>query len=271
MTTATSDGAYTFDNGAPDAVPQMQALESFLDPITMRRLARPVLRLGASCWEVGAGGGSMARRIARAVGDDGHVLATDIDPTHLTAEGNLRVRQHDVRTEAPPGDAFDLIHARLVLLHLPDRRRVLRTLAGALAPGGWLVVEEFDCTAPLRVLTAPTDDAAKLFAQVMDTMMGVLQEHGADLGWAQDVHTEMALNGLTDVDTITHSQSWVGGSTGTSLYETNSRQLEPDLLAAGLSANQLHAFRRLVRDPGFAVMSYHFVSTRGRLPGHEGR
>ncbi|MEV4122304.1 methyltransferase domain-containing protein [Micromonospora sp. NPDC049645] len=266
MATATSDDTYTFDNGAPDAVPQMHALESFLDPITTRRLARPVLRPGATCWEVGAGGGSMARRIARAVGGDGHVLATDIDPTHLVAEGNLQVRRHDVRTEPPPGDAFDLIHARLVLLHLPDRRRVLRTLTGALAPGGWLVVEEFDCTAPQRVLTAPTDDAAKLFAQVMDAMMGVLEDHGADLGWAQDVHTEMALAGLTDLDTITHSQSWAGGSTGTSLYETNSRQLEPDLLAAGLSPSQLNAFRRLLRDPGFAVMSYHFVSTRGRLP-----
>ncbi|KAB1929324.1 methyltransferase domain-containing protein [Micromonospora noduli] len=266
MTTATSDDTYTFDNGAPDAVPQMHALESFLDPITTRRLARPVLEPGATCWEVGAGGGSMARRMARAVGDDGHVLATDIDPTHLVAEGNLHVRQHDVRTEPPPGDTFDLIHARLVLLHLPDRRRVLRTLTGALAPGGWLVVEEFDCTAPQRVLTAPTDDAAKLFAQVMDAMMGVLEDHGADLGWAQDVHTEMALAGLTDLDTITHSQSWAGGSSGTSLYETNSRQLEPDLLAAGLSPQQLHAFRRLLRDPGFAVMSYHFVSTRGRLP-----
>ncbi|MEU0549802.1 methyltransferase [Micromonospora sp. NPDC005979] len=265
MATPISDGTYTFDNGAPDAVPQMRALESFLDPITMRRLARPVLRLGSTCWEVGAGGGSMARRIARAVGEDGSVLATDIDPTHLVADGNLRVRRHDVRADPPPGDAFDLIHARLVLLHLPERRRVLRTLAGALAPGGWLVVEEFDCTTPVRVLTAPSDDAAKLFAQVMDTMMGVLQDHGADLGWAQDVHTEMTLAGLADVDTVTHSQSWAGGSTGTSLYETNSRQLEPDLLAAGLSPQQLTAFRRLVRDPAFAVMSYHFVSTRGRL------
>ncbi|MEV4824518.1 methyltransferase [Micromonospora sp. NPDC049274] len=266
MATPTSDGAYTFDNGAPDAVPQMRALESFLDPITMRRLARPVLRLGSHCWEVGAGGGSMAWRIARAVGPDGGVLATDIDPTHLRADGNLTVRRHDVRTDLPPGDAFDLVHARLVLLHLPERRRVLRTLAGALTPGGWLLVEEFDCTTPVRVLNAPSDDAAKLFTQVMDAMMEVLQEHGADLGWAQDVHTEMILAGLTEVDTSTHSQSWAGGSTGASLYETNSRQLEPDLLAAGLSPQQLAAFRRLLRDPSFAVMSYHFVSTRGRRP-----
>ncbi|MGC4888797.1 class I SAM-dependent methyltransferase [Micromonospora sp. DT227] len=266
--TASAPGTdYAFDTGAADAVPQLHALEAFLDPITTGRLAAPLLAPGVRCWEVGAGGGSMARAMAAAVGPTGRVLATDLDLTHLRPAGNLDVRRHDVRREPPPGDGFDVIHARLVLLHLPERRRVLRTLAGALAPGGWLVVEEFDCTAPLRVLTAPSDDAAKLFAQVTDAMLSILQSHGADLAWAQDVHAELAAAGLVDVDTVSHAQSWAGGSLGISLYGTNSRQLEPELLDAGLSPGQLDAFRRLLRDPGFAAMSYQFVSSRGRRPG----
>ncbi len=266
MPTDISDSEYTFDNGAPEAVPQLRALESFLDPITAGRLGPPVLTPGAVCWEVGAGGGSVARGMARAVGPAGRVLATDIDTARLAPAANLEVRRHDVRSEPPPGEAFDLIHARLVLLHLPERRRVLGALAGALAPGGWLVVEEFDCTAPLRVLTAPSDDAAKLFGQVTDAMLGILQSHGADLSWAQDVHAELVAAGLVEVDTVTRSESWPGGSIGASLYETNSRQLEPELVDAGLSAGQLNAFRQLLRDPAFAVMSYQFVSTRGRRP-----
>src|SRR4051812_16512559 len=130
MPTHVHDTDYAFDNGSPDAVPQMRALESFLDPITTRRIAPPVLTPGGVCWEVGAGGGSVARSLARAVGRGGRVLATDLDTAHLTPSGNLDVRRHDVRTEPPPGDAFDLIHARLVLLHLPERRRVLASLAG---------------------------------------------------------------------------------------------------------------------------------------------
>ncbi|WP_089155566.1 methyltransferase domain-containing protein [Micromonospora sp. NBS 11-29] len=267
MPTDAPDTGYAFDTGAADAVPQMHALESFLDPITTGRIAAPILTAGARCWEVGAGGGSIARAMAASVGPAGRVVATDLDLTHLRPAGNLDVRRHDVRREPPPGDAFDLVHARLVLLHLPERRRVLRTLAGVLAPGGWLVVEEFDCTAPLRVLTAPNDDAAKLFAQVTDAMLGILQSHGADLAWAQDVHAALTAAGLTEVDTVTHAQSWPGGSLGASLYATNSRQLEPELLDAGLSSGQLEAFRRLLRDPGFAVMSYQFVSTRGRRAG----
>ncbi|ASW54398.1 trans-aconitate 2-methyltransferase [Plantactinospora sp. KBS50] len=261
-----TDLDYTFDNASPQAGAQMTALESFLDPVTARRLTPPLVKPGATCWEVGAGGGSMARLLAGAVGPDGVVVATDLNPQHLKSGPNLVVRRHDVRTDPPPGGPFEVIHARLLLLHLPERERVLRKLVGTLAPGGWLVVEEFDCSTPLRVLAAPDDEAAKLFTLVMETMLSVLQSHGASMDWAQGVHTEMCQAGLVDVDTVTHSESWSGGSSGLSLHETNCRQLEPELLAAGLSAGQLRAFRELTRNPAFAAMSYQFVSTRGRRP-----
>ncbi|MEV4757199.1 methyltransferase domain-containing protein [Micromonospora sp. NPDC049559] len=266
MSIARVKSEYSFSNRSPEADAQLGTLESFLDPITADRLAEPVLTPGARCWELGAGGGSVARLMARTVGPAGRVIATDIDPSHLAPAANLAVRRHDVRNDPPVGESFDLIHARLVLLHLPERQRVLRELTRALAPGGWLVVEEFDCTVPLRVLTAPTDAAAKLFQQVTETMLGILQERGADLGWAQNVHTEMAQAGLTDIDTITYSESWAGGESGVSLHEVNSRQLEPQLIAAGLSRGQLDDFRKLTRDPEFSCLSYQFVSTRGRRP-----
>ena len=46
--------------------------------------------------------------------------------------------------DPPPGGPFDLIHARLVLVHLPGRDDVVAALAGALRPGGWLVLEDAD-------------------------------------------------------------------------------------------------------------------------------
>jgi SAM-dependent methyltransferase len=260
----TGSTSYAFDNRAHEASTQLGTLEALLDPVTARRLAHPVLRTGATCWEVGAGGGSVARMMSAAVGPDGHVVATDIEPSHVTPQANLDVLRHDVCSDPPPGGPFDVIHARLVLLHLPERRRVLRSLVEALAPGGWLVLEEFDCTVPLRVLAAPGDDAAKLFSRTLDAILGVLRDRGADLGWAQDVHTELVDAGLSDVDTVTHSESWVGGGAGASLHEINSRQLEPRLLAAGVSAEDLRAFRQLCRDPRFNALSYQLVSTRGR-------
>jgi len=264
-TTPTPTG-YSFDNRAAEAETQLNALESFLDPISAVRLAAPVVRPGVRCWEVGAGGGSVARIMAAAAGPGGHIVATDIETSRLAPAATIAVRRHDVRHEPPPGGPFDVIHARLVLLHLPERKRVLRELVRALVPGGWLVLEEFDCLAPPRALTAPTDTAAKLFQQVVDGMLEILQGRGADLAWAQNVHLEMALAGLTDIDTITHAESWAGGSSGAGLLEVNCRQLEPRLTASGFTPEQLAGFRKLTADPRFAALSYQIVSTRGRRP-----
>jgi 2-polyprenyl-3-methyl-5-hydroxy-6-metoxy-1,4-benzoquinol methylase len=95
---------------------------------------------------VGAGGGSIAEWLAGQVGPDGRVLATDIDTRfleQLSHKKNVEVRRHDIVSDSLPERAFDLVHARLVLLHLPERDRVLGRMAAALKPGGWLLTEEF--------------------------------------------------------------------------------------------------------------------------------
>jgi SAM-dependent methyltransferase len=266
----TTTVGYAFDNRQRED--QFACLERYLDPITAWRLAPPVVQEGDRCWEVGAGGGSVARLLAGAVGRRGLVVATDIDPAHIMPGDGVVVRTHDVRRDPPPeGGPFHLIHARLVLLHLPERRQVLRTLARALAPGGWLVVEEFDCTAGPCVLSAPDAAAEMLFTRVVDGLLAVLRRHGADLGWGMEVHGEMARIGLTDVETVMHAESWPGGSWGARLYEVNANQLQPALLDAGLDAGDLALFGRLMHDPRFVALSYPFVSTRGRRPTVRGR
>ena len=250
MPTDIRDTEYTFDNGSPEAVPQLRALESFLDPITAARIGAPVLAPGGVCWEIGAGGGSVARSMAGAVGRRDFVLATDIDVAHLAPAGNLDVRRHDVRSEPPPGDAFDLIHARLVLLH-PAGAAARAGLAGRRAGPGRMAGGR---GVRLHGPAARADRAERRRGEALQprdgAMLGVLQSHGADLAWAQDVHAHLASAGLVEVDTVTHSESWPGGSLGASLYATNSVQLAPELIEAGVSPGQLEAFRRLLRDPG---------------------
>ena len=50
----------------------------------------------------------------------------------------------DLVADELPRGAFDFVHTRLVLIHIPERDAVLRKLAGALRPGGVLIVEEDD-------------------------------------------------------------------------------------------------------------------------------
>jgi chemotaxis methyl-accepting protein methylase len=71
---------------------------------------------------------------------------TDIDPRFLANPGrtNLEVRCHDVGTDPLPEAAFDLVHTRLVLIHVPQRDATFARLVSALKLGGWLVVEDYD-------------------------------------------------------------------------------------------------------------------------------
>src|SRR6476646_7213532 len=110
---------------------RLQAAEDLLDDGTQRVLERLGVAPGWRCLEVGAGGGSIARWLAERVGPDGHVVATDISTRDLDTSGlgNLEVRQHDIVGDALETEAYDLVHARLLLEHLPARDVAFSKLA----------------------------------------------------------------------------------------------------------------------------------------------
>lgn len=258
---------YAFNNSSPQATDQLATLSAYLDPLTITCLEAVDLRPGARCLEVGAGAGSIAHWLAAGTGPTGRVVAIDQDTSKLAPAPNLEIIQHDLERGVPVDGPFDLIHARLVLLHLPFRHRLLQQLALRLAPGGWLVVGEFS-RQPLEVLSAAHPGDAALFTRVIDTLVTVLEKrHGADLDWAHQARTAMADLGLQHVYTVEHAETWVGGGAGCRLHEVNSRQKQSSLLAEGLTEVELDRFRRIVSDPGFSARSWQFVCTRGQRAG----
>jgi 2-polyprenyl-3-methyl-5-hydroxy-6-metoxy-1,4-benzoquinol methylase len=96
------------------------------------------LTSGWQCLELGAGAGSIACWLAARVGPSGQVVATDIDPRFLQdlKLPNLEVRRHDIRTDALEREAYDLVHCRNLLVHLPDPEQMARRMVAALRPGG---------------------------------------------------------------------------------------------------------------------------------------
>ncbi len=123
---------YLLDNARAEAGERFAWLAELFDGVTRGHFGRLGVRAGSRCWEVGAGGTSIPEALAAAVGPTGHVLATDIDPSWLEAGDGYEVRRHDVAADPPPEPGtFDLVHARLVLVHLPDAVRELLTRRGA--------------------------------------------------------------------------------------------------------------------------------------------
>ena len=69
----------------------------------------------------------------------------DIDLRFLTdMPENVEVRALDIREDEVEAEAFDLVHCRALLMHLPDQAETLTKLAAALRPEGLLLAEEPD-------------------------------------------------------------------------------------------------------------------------------
>lgn len=195
MSGATVPG-YVFDTADREERRRLDAQTALWDPVTFRTLAATGVTEGWRCAEVGAGTGSVARWLADRVGPAGRVLATDVETRWLEALASptLDVRRHDVAADPLEEGAQDLVHARLVLEHLPDRVEVVGKLARSLRPGGWLVVEDYDlCT------IAATDPASPTWARVCDAAVGVLRNAGADPGYGRRLPGALRGAGLVDV------------------------------------------------------------------------
>ncbi len=165
-----STSAYLLDNARRETSKRFDALSVLYDRDTIRHLENRGVSEGWSCLEVGGGGGSIAAWLAERVGSTGSVLVTDVDPRYLEflRAQNVEVRRHNIATDPLPERAFDLIHVRLVLMHVREREQALARLVAALKPGGWLVDEEYDSAS---LLPDPTVNPSEVFLETQRALM----------------------------------------------------------------------------------------------------
>ena len=126
---------------------RLRALEALCDGAAARRLDALGVGAGWRCLEVAAGRGSIARWLADRAGPSGQVVATDLNPRFLRAAelpGSIEVREHDILADGFEPQAYDLVHARALLVHMPEPERTVARLAASVRPGGWLLLEEAD-------------------------------------------------------------------------------------------------------------------------------
>ena len=155
------------------------------EPETARLLDRAGISPRQRCLDAGCGPGEVMRLMAERVGPDGEVVGVDVDdPLGRQAEAMLeaaghpqcRFELHEVGAADPlPGAPFDLVFARLVLIHVDDPRAVLRRLWDSVAPGGALVVQDYDLLSAEVVPEPPVIEDFKRVA------LGAFRESGRDL------------------------------------------------------------------------------------------
>lgn len=273
MTTVDSDSIhstrhprYVLDNAAPEALARFAALSELYDETSIRHLRRIGVTHGWHCWEIGAGHGSIAAWLGGQVGTQGSVLATDIDTRFLnqTKHANVTVRSHDIASDRAPHASFDLIHARLVLVHLPARLSVLDRMVAALKPGGWLLSEEFDS---LSQLPAPDRYPAEVTLKSAAALRRVMIEHGVLPGFGRALASELSTRGLENVSAEGRMQMWPGGSAGAMLMKANFAQLREHILASGMvTLDEFEADFARLDQADFITPSPVMWSVAGRRP-----
>ncbi len=231
---------YAFDNASQQASSRFAGLEATFDATSRAHMAALGLSNGWECWEVGAGGGSLAVWMAERVAPDGNVLATDLDLSRMerASAGRLTVRRHDVTTDPISSGRYDLIHARLVLIHLPSRKQVMRALAAALRPGGWLLLEDF-CAGVEDALYPEHDDAdVALYLDVRRALSEFLDTRGADERYARRLPHRLEELGLESIGAEGRLVFALGDSPAGTMMRANLLQVGQAIAATGLADEQ---------------------------------
>ncbi|MDQ2765711.1 MAG: methyltransferase domain-containing protein [Gemmatimonadota bacterium] len=225
------NSAYALDNASHEALARFPALSDAFDAGTQRHLAAVGVGAGWRCLEVGGGGGSIARWLAEQVGPAGHVLVTDIDPRHLRFPNlpEVEVRVHDIAADPLPADSFDLVHARLVLLHVRDREAALANMIAALKPGGWLVDEEFDSS----VFPDPVLSPGEMLLKTHVALSRTLDDRGVDRTFGRRLFGRLRALGLDHVAAEGRTFMWPAGSPGPAMMRANYSQLHSHMIEAG--------------------------------------
>jgi SAM-dependent methyltransferase len=262
-----TESPYLLDNRRDEAADRFTALAALYDPMTAGHFDTIGVSAGWRCLEIGAGGGSVVRHLAERVGPSGRVLATDIEPRFLdplAGLANVDVARHDAVVDPLPEAEFDLVHARLVLIHIPERLAVLRRLAAALRPGGWLLIEDADGVVSVDVSLDPQTDGERLGNRIRHALMEMLEDRGVATDFARRLPRLLRGEGLTDIagdaylpfDPIVRT-----------LERANLLQLREDFLRGGfVTAAEVDSYLALLDDPAFLPAGPFVMSAWGRRP-----
>jgi SAM-dependent methyltransferase len=240
--------------------------EAACDPLTVRYLQQLGVGEGWRCLEVGAGAGSIVHWLSDRVGENGWVVAADIDTRFLEdlSPGNIEVRRCDITMDELEADAYDLVHCRWLLMHLDDPGAALHRMARALRPGGWLLVEEVDGRSMIAIDSAhPLADG---FNATPQKRLRALHDRGIIDGYlGGSLPRLLAEAGLADVIHEGIARIIPGGSAWSTYLQETWRLIDGGFVEEGLlSVADVAASRQAHVDASFEYRDLTLDAAWGR-------
>jgi 2-polyprenyl-3-methyl-5-hydroxy-6-metoxy-1,4-benzoquinol methylase len=220
---------YVYDQGFAEERKRLAAMEALWDSGSQALLDGLGIGTAWKCLEVGAGGGSLVEWMVQR---GAVVMAADIDTRfieHLASDA-VDVRRLDIRTDELPEGEFDLVHARLVLEHLTDRRQILDRLVATLRPGGWLMIEDYDFSC------FGFEDPS--FDYVAEAIMRFMEQGGYQRDYGRRVVRDLEDAGLIDVRGDGRATLIDSTSPGFDFFRLSFESLRSGIVDAGLLSSE---------------------------------
>jgi SAM-dependent methyltransferase len=171
----------------------------------------------------------------------------------------------DARSTGLPPGSFDVVHARTLLINVPDPAGVAAEMARLAGPGGWVASMEPDTE---HVLCYPAHPA---FDRLSEIFTAAFRRNGADPWIGRRVPELFRRAGLHDVGVEARVQMYPPGNSRRTVRLDLVRAMRPQVLEMALaSATELdeldEAARAHLLDPRTVVMSGLLFLTWGRKP-----
>lgn len=251
---------------------QRQAEE--LAPESIALLDRVGLRPGESAIDLGCGPRGVIDLLAERVSPGGRVVGLDADPAHVAMASefvaNLRLNDAEIvlgdarDTELESG-SFDLVHARTLLITVPQPAQVLAEMVRLARPRGWVVGLEPDTEA---TICYPPHRA---FDRLCEIFTIAFARNGADPHLGRRMGELYREAGLEHVAVEARATVYPAGHSRRTVRADLVRSMRSQIVDMGLAAEQEldeldTAARRYFENPEVLVMPGLYFLAWGRKP-----
>ncbi|WP_088894021.1 class I SAM-dependent methyltransferase [Leptolyngbya ohadii] len=246
-----SESQYVFtDARYAEELERLQAIERVFDPATQKRIEATGIAAGWRCLEVGAGAGSITQWMAAIVGDTGQIVVIDLDTRFVASleSSNTEILKADIRHLPLQNHFFDLIHARYVLIHLPDFEVALMRMLDLLKPGGWLVLEEPDFAAARAIVG---EDRVCLSAdRVNCAILKMFEQRGMQGDLGARLPALLRKHGIQQLTVENDAPLSCGGSGIAIVMKKSAMQLADKYIATGAATQEdIEQYCQFAEDP----------------------
>jgi ubiquinone/menaquinone biosynthesis C-methylase UbiE len=276
MTATTApDAAEVYALGSnPAESARLRRQSQELRPQTAELLGRIGLAPGQSAMDLGCGPSGILGLLSAAVFPGGRVVGLDADPVHTAMARqyagelgllNTDVVTADARHTGLPPDGFDLVHARTVLVTIPEPQEVLAEMVRLARPGGWVASQEPDIENAFCYPPLPAWDRLR---EIFRASFG---RSGADLLIGRRLPELYRQAGLEQIEVVVHAPVHPAGHSRRTLLPDLVRSLRPMIIELGLSderelAELDQAVREHLADPRTLALVHLLVVAWGRKP-----